>query len=910
MKTEEIKALDIKTLLSNGDEYVIPIYQRNYAWQAKEIEQLIQDILDYSLHHKDKNYYIGTLVVANLDGNGSKCYNTIDGQQRLTTLTILTSAIKRNFSHETDLTWFNQLNLSFASRQRSGISLKAAFEGKFLNENYEANIRNAYDICIKELDKKLSENKLSIKEFTKYLYQYVKILRVPLPNGLDLNHYFEIMNSRGEQLEKHEILKAKLMSVFNELPDRSKYETAFDLIWEACSNMEKYVQYGFSVEQRHIVFGDKNWNSFNIHGFDDFINKLLDTLNVDNSNELNIDSIIDGTIVEEKEEETEEIPDRFNSVVNFQNFLLHVLRVQLKKDEIALDDKRLIEIFDNEMRGKNVNEKIEFAKEFIYNLLKSKFLFDKFVIKREFTANTDRWSLKSAKWYSSGKTKNGVKYTNTFGEESTESFDNDNRKILMLLSMFHVSIPSMSYKYWLNASLNYLMEQVDVDSKDYISYLEHIVKSFVYDRFLAKAPLDYYTMIHLNKGPISRASSDLNFERLKYKAIENNLLFNYCDYLLWIKLKKEAKDQRIKSFEYTFRSSVEHYYPQTPINPSDAIDEKFLHLFGNLCLISHEKNSRLNNLLPAGKKDHYRSAAAFDSLKQYIMMERNPWGIAQIEEHDAEMKQLLLDNINSEYKPNTEISKAAKWFNEYKVRDRNLLVRALLCFGDYAEHDGGERYYLYNFDLVRNNECFLKFEEYINKKNPKDLFSVIQANLKLEPLKKRYEYLFIKYPEVIDYCKEGKFTWNEASEGKLVHLLEGSKKTVNKAKELLSYILSLDLERRLGQPVYTDYECLCINIGYENEKYFVTEYNKASVQLQIWNEAGKQIMYCIEPMVNGNSSAVKMLEEYKWEKLEDGCYARFGKMKLIGLEGDFEEIISTSLEEVYKLLKNGLKINL
>ena len=78
MQSENIKALNLIELLNSEEQYIIPIYQRNYAWEAKEIEQLIQDVIDYSIHHPDKNYYIGTLVVA-AEQNG---LNTIDGQQR------------------------------------------------------------------------------------------------------------------------------------------------------------------------------------------------------------------------------------------------------------------------------------------------------------------------------------------------------------------------------------------------------------------------------------------------------------------------------------------------------------------------------------------------------------------------------------------------------------------------------------------------------------------------------------------------------------------------------------------------------------------------------------------------------------------------------------------------------------
>ncbi|MDP3146522.1 MAG: HNH endonuclease family protein [Bacteroidota bacterium] len=807
--------------------------------------------------------------------------------------------------------WYSHLNLSFASRQKSTLSLNAAFAGKFENENYEVNIRNGYNICLNELDKKLGENGITLKDFSTYLYEYVKILRVPLPDGIDLNHYFEIMNSRGEQLEKHEILKAKLMGCFNNLPEREKYETAFDLIWEACSNMEKYVQYGFSVDQRHVVFGEADWNSLIVYDFDDLISKLGNTLTNSNAIESGIDDILLNQLQIEKKEDEEETPDRFNSVVNFQNFLLHVLRVQLKKDEVALDDKRLIELFELQMQPLNELAKVDFVKEFIYNLLKSKFLFDKYVIKRDFTANTDRWSLKCLKWYRSGKTKNGVKYINTFGEESSESFDSDNRRILMLLSMFHVSIPSMSYKYWLNASLNYLMEQIDINSKDYISYLEHIVKSFVYDRFISKNPKDYYEMIYINKGPISRNPNQINLEKLKYGSIENNLVFNYCDYLLWSEMKDIDKDIRVKSYEYTFRSSVEHHYPQNPLNEAvNRIDEMYLHQFGNLCLISHEKNSKLNNYPPEAKKAHYNKEQKLDSIKQYLIMKQPIWEVPQIEQHTNEMIKLMMDNINSNYSPKSDVSKGIKWFNEYKVKNKNLLVRVLLCFDDCAKHVSGQKYSLFDFEYLRSHNAFNLYEEFIEKKSPKNLSEIINKNLSNEKLKTEYRYLFIKYPAVIEYCKDGNFQWIEEYEGKLIYLLEADARTKNKSRELMTFILHDILKKFIEVELYIDYECFCINIGYSDNSYFLTNYNSADLQIQIWNEEGDALYHQIEPLVNGNTSAVKFLEEYKWEKNVDKLYNRFGDPKLVSFSDDYDANISNSMDAIFKLLKNGLGIKL
>ena len=40
-------------------------------------------------------------------------------------------------------------------------------------------------------------------------------------------------------------------------------------VWEATSDMERYVQYGFSVDQRHRLFGNKDWGGFEADSFED-----------------------------------------------------------------------------------------------------------------------------------------------------------------------------------------------------------------------------------------------------------------------------------------------------------------------------------------------------------------------------------------------------------------------------------------------------------------------------------------------------------------------------------------------------------------------------------------------------------------------------------------------------------------
>jgi uncharacterized protein with ParB-like and HNH nuclease domain len=666
---EPPKLYSVKEIFSS-DIYIIPIYQRNYAWGETEIIQLIQDIVDYYKKDKSQNYYIGTLVVWERKLTGERCFETIDGQQRLTTLSILLSMIKNEYSQNEesniDLSWY-KLNLKFDCRKKSNKTLEACFFGNKENNNeFNPSIIQAYEDVKKALSKILNEAnlsadiQLSIDGFCSYLLDRVSILRVTVPEDTDLNRYFEIMNSRGEQLEKHEKLKAQFLKALDEADRYS-----FNLIWEACSNMEKYVQYGFTKKNniRDNIFGSE-WNEIIISQNDIYTELKPDK---ETSNNEKIDISIKELLKEKTKQYGEKIPidnddpDRFNTIINFPNFLLHILRIQTKSD-IPLDDKRLLDTFKPFL--KDEGSKKEFAKTFGYNLLKGKFLFDKYIIKREFTKGTDHWSLKRLKWDAQQET---CSYINTFGGE--ENIDDINREILMLLSMFHVSAPTQVYKHWLNSALKFVFENENEEAitEKYKNYLEDLAESFLHKRYLSSTPADYFNIIYGSER-VTRTDYIKHIDEEKNKldsgtSVEN-FIFNYLDYLLWKDYRRDKKyfkieneksftDERITNFEFTFRSSVEHYYPQSPIENSMKLqgeDEKWLDNFGNLCLISSSKNSRLSNHMPNAKKDYYDHSPTIDSIKQRIMMEYKHWDTSgansknEIEEHGNMMKKILLQN--------------------------------------------------------------------------------------------------------------------------------------------------------------------------------------------------------------------------------------------------------------------------
>ena len=595
---EQVTPLSVKKIFnSENGKYKIPIYQRNYAWKEPQIRQLIQDIYDYA--KEKKKYYIGTLVVRSDKGNA---FEVIDGQQRLTTLSMLVAYLKKeqDNTQESEKTELKN-TITFQCRQVSTNSLNKIWKNS--SDDYEATdpILAGYQILTRSFEDiigKASGN-VTNEDYLKYLLENVIIYRIPVPEDTDLNHYFEIMNTRGEQLEKHEILKAKLLSVF-------KYNTGtiefYSRIWDACSDMGKYL-----------------------------CSKMLKTNNQENkTGDFTIEYLIENTDDksgnnngQNNSQEDNIAEDRYRSIIDFPNFLLLVLK--LMDDRTVLDDKKLLDEFDKKLKLKAHL----FVEKFFKKLLTSRLLFDNYVIKRELSSG--KWSLKSLD-------KNGESLENTFNDP------NSNHQILMLLSMFEVSFPNYSYKSWLFDVLKYLTEQprsidlwcdiycnnsscfsqwYNVEADDYIKFLEESAskKRDTYIKNTDNVELDYD-----------------KFNTFDIGTAVPNFIFNLLDYKLWKKEKSKYKD-----FEFTYRDSVEHFYPQNPISGEGVTN---VNSFGNLCLITSDMNSRLNNLSPAAKREIWNASKSRQSIKLSKMLEPKEWDENAIRSHKREMLEILFDDRN------------------------------------------------------------------------------------------------------------------------------------------------------------------------------------------------------------------------------------------------------------------------
>lgn len=606
--TNQIKALSIRKLFSEGN-YSIPIYQRNYAWSMEQVSQLIQDIDNAAVNGQNKyKYYIGNLIV---DRHADEVFETIDGQQRLTTLFIILSAL-RALGKLPDDSFFKDIRLQFEHRQNSSESLKRVFTGDVdiqddEMKNVELHILDIFRATKNELIRSHKNCSVSLEQFTRYMLDEVILLRIEVPVGIDKNHYFEVMNSRGVQLEQHEILKASLMEKLSDGSSKDNDRNAFEIIWEACSNMDRFVQMNFSPQCRRLIFGDE-WVNFPQSDFAE-ISRSFENVQKDNDVErkslkLLIEAFNSGESEAGKHLKQEEktlADDQFYSIINFPGLLLHALKILRPNAVVPLYDKWLVDTFHKVMQQEK--DLCKFAKEYATCLLKCRYLLDKYVIKRN---KDDVWGIFGMATTMSNNTRHAYP-KNTFG---AEDIIDSNNELVLVLSMFHFSTPSTNYKNWLNGALTYLYRtsaEGPITMDGYLSYMKSLADAFMVDWYLCpndNGPVDFMTMIHVNNGCPVHSLDDIDDQTLK--SILNrgtdvdSYVFNYYDYLIW----KERQGE--KDFRFTYRTSVEHFYPQHPTG-GDVLEIQYLHSFGNLCLISTSMNSKFTNKIPAAKWAEYGS---------------------------------------------------------------------------------------------------------------------------------------------------------------------------------------------------------------------------------------------------------------------------------------------------------------
>lgn len=595
--------------------FLIPIYQRNYAWVETQIVQLIEDIDSaVTLDTDIGEYFLGNLILNKRDTLSDEGYlytnEVIDGQQRLTTLYILCSYLGITFDKEA---------LRFEARVQSNQTLDLINEANVNNDGsiLSEEILKGYEIIknyflVHKIDKEDFKTKLT----------KVKLVVIYVPKDIDLNHYFEIMNTRGEQLELHEIAKARILEQIKSSDDQtSDDQTLAATIWDACSNMNRYVQMNFSSDFRGEIFND-NWDNLkkNLKSFDDLSSNnssgnhnkqmtLIDRINSKGDTEENT-----GNTVSENDGE------RFDSIISFPNFLLQVNATLSKEDNEtpSLDDKHLLQSLAwvwQKNDGESDEDREKRSKDFLFQLLKTRIIFDRIIIKREYKGkalNEGRWSLQKMKRYVESKN-----YTANYIDTLEGS---ENKQLKVLQSALRVTYTSPKAMHWITLVLKSILNE-NKEELDVIQILEDYCRESV------------------------RKSDYKNKRGFQIEHI----VFNYLDYLLYRDGYEDEQKQVItksSNWEFHFRNSIEHFYPQHPLNGDIWDEHGELNSFGNLALISVSGNSMFSNRIPEekAKVEHIIN----QSLKLEIMAhitKKSGWSKEKVKCHCDEMIAIIDNEI-------------------------------------------------------------------------------------------------------------------------------------------------------------------------------------------------------------------------------------------------------------------------
>lgn len=650
--------------------YKIPIYQRNYAWEREEIRALINDVYDSMTKSV---YYIGTLVTYKRDEN---IYEVIDGQQRLTTIYIILKALGIETIRN---------HLTYSARKISATTIEKM--PKF-SEEKDQGIVDGFNYAKEALKDIVGEKKADMEAFQDFFLNKVHIIHYRVPKDVDLNHYFEVMNSRGEQLEKHEIIKAKLS---NQLTGDDDAMQKFSRIWEACSDM------GFYIQQKLPdinVFG-KTMEDFVIESFDEFPSS-----NVGSSSSLGMKTISELLYspirMIDKYGEFDN-NDHFQPIIDFPNFLLIVLKITRSWNEddfdplsFTLDDKELIKEFEK------VNLTPEFVKDFAFNLLLAKYFLDNYVIHHangEDRVLENPWKLQY--YYKKG---NKAAYLTDLYEDRKAQ----QNEVIQLLSMFEVAFTPKQRKNYLFYCLYHLFEDCDLDN--YVEFLRKLADKYFFDVYLDASKLNDMnqpkpnsfddTILNGSELNVELEDVERDFDSI-YSMGSCNIplyVFNYTDYKIWKKYADELRGNKAKKdsrnridffkalgcsdFELDVfnnfyfsrtRKSLEHYYPQAKAGDDMPISTQDINCFGNFAMIGSDANSSGSNWNPIDKKNRYldtkSNPVSVASLKFRIMLQicqdnydagikddntKRPfgleWNVNDMEDHQKKMLEIVMDH--------------------------------------------------------------------------------------------------------------------------------------------------------------------------------------------------------------------------------------------------------------------------
>ena len=322
----DIKPYDktIRDILGSKRQFVIPRFQREYSWDKKNYQEFLEDMVGNLVIKEGKisssQYFLGTMLfIGNFAEGTEQEIQVVDGQQRLTTITILFSALSDRFVGLGQATLSRQLFSYIMTEDDDGNEVRILksktsypFFSYFIQDkdkslNPEATTEEEH--CIKEtyeyFHAQLTETKLKAMLKRKHGSEIVdalsevdilKALRDQVLNSTfvsisttdrkQANKIFEILNAKGKRLAHIDLIKNKIFEVLNKVEPADFAEETWKEIKEILSSGKESV--GFATFYQHFwsskykkVYSNKLYEAFNATikkneaEYSAFLNELL-----------------------------------------------------------------------------------------------------------------------------------------------------------------------------------------------------------------------------------------------------------------------------------------------------------------------------------------------------------------------------------------------------------------------------------------------------------------------------------------------------------------------------------------------------------------------------------------------------------------------------------------------------------
>lgn len=637
--------INIASVVEEGWEFNIPIYQRLYVWTEEQVKTLFEDLHTAYTAKKDL-YYIGGIITVE-NALKPNLFDLVDGQQRFTTLWLLSNELGRALLPFT----YNEKNLRLQFSIRENVSEFFTSIGQISNKVNKASndfsdlmqVGKARNLIIQLIDKHLS-NDSEKQEFSNFIFEKVRMVKTTVPSSNDLNKLFEALNNRGAQLEHHEILKARLLSFIESVSKRQKYAK----LWQACSVMDNYIERVIALE----IGSAQQIAAYYHNGF--AIKDVLSLFDYRDSNkELSLSDVIKNpekystitdTFRKELSHHKQSSEDEFEpvrSILSFPQLLLHTLRIflfeQKKKDIQRINEKELLEIFDKHfLKSDFIGEKSVI--EFIETLFKVKYAFDRYVIKWVTIGEQKEEHILKDIYKQNEKHRGRTFYLRRLKKE-------DLHGIALLQSILYHSQQNTT-QYWLTPFLYWMIDERP-SFNDAFLFLRHL------DNTLLSS--------NTEEIPLPERTIQSMKEYLKYKPVPEAIFgnsdnpredgtafphywFYKIEFVLWYYRNKLGKAESWKDYKMTSRNSIEHIGPQNPRAPEDKVCTKMLDTMGNLVLVTRSINSEYSDKAFGVKKSMFldkKSKGSIDSLKSDLIYEEKYWNDRMAKKHFDKIEELL-----------------------------------------------------------------------------------------------------------------------------------------------------------------------------------------------------------------------------------------------------------------------------